>query len=311
MKVAIYVRLSEEDRDKIDRMQDSRSITNQKELLKNYCKDRNWDIYDIYCDDDYAGADRNRPQFKRLIKDASTGCIDIVLCKSLSRFTREIELVEKYIHGLFPLWGVRFISVVDNADSDDKKNKKARQITGLINEWYLEDMSENIKSVLTDRRKMGKHIGSFALYGYIKDKNNKGNIIPDKEAAETVRLIFKLYLEGYSMTNIASQLNNLNIPCPSEYKRLKGVKYKNSKSGKMWKYPAISSILRNEMYIGNMVQGKFESISYKTKLNRPVKKDKWLIVENTHEAIIDISTWNSVQMKLNSHSRRAESTGNL
>lgn len=113
------------------------------------------------------------------------------------------------------------------------------------------------------------------------------------------------------MSSIATQLNNLNIPCPSEYKRLKGIKYKNSKSGKLWRYPAISSILRNEMYIGNMVQGKFASISYKTKLNRPVKKDKWLIVENTHEAIIDISTWNSVQMKLNSHSRRAESTGNL
>ena len=311
MKVAIYVRLSEEDRDKTDNTQDSRSISNQKELLRNYCKERNWEIYDIYCDDDYAGADRNRPEFKKLIQDASKCLFDIVLCKSLSRFTREIELVEKYIHGLFPLWGIRFISVVDNTDSNDKRNKKARQITGLINEWYLEDMSENIKSVLTDRRKMGKHIGSFALYGYIKDKNNKGNIIPDKEAAETVRLIFKLYLEGYSMSSIATQLNNLNIPCPSEYKRLRGVKYKNSKSGKLWKYPAISSILRNEMYIGNMVQGKFESVSYKTKLNRPVKKDKWLIVENTHEPIIDKDTWNKVQTLLGSHSRRAESTGNL
>ena len=124
MKAAIYVRLSEEDRNKKDPCDDSRSISNQKELLKNYCLEQGWDVYDIYCDDDYAGADRNRPQFRRLIKDAEKGVFSIILCKTLSRFTREIELVEKYIHGLFPLWGIRFISVADNTDSDDRKSKK-------------------------------------------------------------------------------------------------------------------------------------------------------------------------------------------
>ncbi|MBQ3527984.1 MAG: recombinase family protein [Clostridia bacterium] len=311
MKVAIYVRLSEEDKNKINVCDESRSIANQKDLLKNYCTERRWKIYDIYCDEDYAGADRNRPQFKRLIKDAENRCFDIVLCKTLSRFTREIELVEKYIHGLFPLWGIRFISVVDNADSNDLKSKKARQISGLINEWYLEDMSENIKSVLTDRRKMGKHIGSFALYGYEKDKNERGKLIPDPSAAKTVKLIYKLYLEGYSMTKIANKLNEKNIPCPSEYKKVKGEKYTTSKSCRRWRYPAISQILRNEMYIGNMVQGKYRSVSYKTKINRPVPRDKWLIVENTHEPIIDKDTWNKVQTLLGSHSRRAESTGDL
>ncbi|MBQ4066284.1 MAG: recombinase family protein [Clostridia bacterium] len=311
MKAAIYVRLSEEDRNKKDPCDDSRSISNQKELLKNYCLEQGWDVYDIYCDDDYAGADRNRPQFRRLIKDAEKGVFSIILCKTLSRFTREIELVEKYIHGLFPLWGIRFISVADNTDSDDRKSKKARQISGLINEWYLEDMSDSIKSVLTDKRKAGKHIGSFALFGYKKDPSAPGHLLPDPEAAKAVRLIFSLYSKGLTMSAIARELNRLGIPSPREYKRLKGEKYKNSKSeANLWRYPAVASILKNQMYIGHMVQGKFASESYKTKRNRPLPKSCWYIVENTHEPLIDISLWNRVQSLL-SHSSRAESTGDL
>ena len=132
MKAAIYVRLSEEDKNKASKNEDSRSIRNQKELLKNYAAERGWNIYDIYCDEDYAGADRSRPQFRRLIKDAEHRRFDVILCKTLSRFTREIELLEKYVHGLFPLWGVRFISVADNTDSNDKKSKKAAKAAFLL-----------------------------------------------------------------------------------------------------------------------------------------------------------------------------------
>lgn len=119
-----------------------------------YCStpwSRGWELYNIYSDDDYAGADRRRPEFNRLLKDAEQHKFDIILCKTQSRFTRELELVEKYIHGLFPIWGIRFISIVDNADTANKGNKKSRQINGLVNEWYLEDMSENIRSVLTSQ----------------------------------------------------------------------------------------------------------------------------------------------------------------
>lgn len=122
---------------------------------------RGWDIYRIYSDDDYTGSDRRRPEFNRLLEDAEAHKFDIILCKTQSRFTRELELVEKYIHGLFPLWGIRFVSVVDNADTAIRGNKKSRQINGLVNEWYLEDMSENIRSVLTSRRQNGFHIGSL------------------------------------------------------------------------------------------------------------------------------------------------------
>ena len=152
MKAAIYCRLSEEDRNKQFETDDSNSIQNQKTMLVQYTVEQGWELYDIYSDDDYTGSDRKRPEFNRLLADAEKRKFDIILCKTQSRFTRELELVEKYIHGLFPIWGIRFISIVDNADTANKGNKKSRQINGLVNEWYLEDMSDNIRSVLTNRR---------------------------------------------------------------------------------------------------------------------------------------------------------------
>lgn len=297
MKVAIYCRLSAEDRIKQNEDDDSQSIQNQKSMLINYAIERGWDIYKIYSDDNYTGSDRNRPEFNNLLDDAKNRKFEIILCKTQSRFTRELELVEKYIHGLFPLWGIRFVSVVDNADSSNKGNKKARQINGLINEWYLEDMSENIKSVLTNKRKNGDHIGAFALYGYKKDPDKKGHLIIDEEAAAVVREVFTLFSQGYGKTAIARLLNDRGIPNPTEYKRLKGLRYKEapSKHNTLWQYFAISNMLHNEMYIGNMIQGRYGSVSYKTKQNKPRPKDQWYIVEGTHEPIIDTELWERVQ----------------
>ncbi len=297
MKIAIYCRLSEEDKNKVFETEDSESIQNQKSMLIQYAMERQWEIYSIYSDDDFAGADRNRPEFNRLLRDAEAGKFDIVLCKTQSRFTRELELVEKYIHGLFPRWGIRFISIVDNADTAIKGNKKSRQINGLVNEWYLEDMSENIRSVLTNKRKNGIHIGAFAVYGYKKDPDMKGHLIIDEEAAEVVREVFTLFSQGMGKTAIARYLNDNGIPNPTEYKRLKGLRYKQPKlkNSTLWKYSAISDMLINEMYIGNMVQGKYGSISYKTKENKPRLKDEWYRVEGTHEAIIDRDLWDTVQ----------------
>lgn len=140
-KVAIYCRLSEEDRNKQHETDDSNSIQNQKSMLIQYVLEQGWEVYNIYSDDDYTGSDRRRPEFNKLLNDAEHRKFDIILCKTQSRFTRELELVEKYIHGLFPIWGIRFISIVDNADTANKGNKKSRQINGLVNEWYLEDNS--------------------------------------------------------------------------------------------------------------------------------------------------------------------------
>ena len=297
MKVAIYCRLSEEDRNKQVETDDSNSIQNQKLMLSQYAIEQGWEIYRIYSDDDYTGSDRRRPEFNALLEDAKKRRFDIVLCKTQSRFTRELELVEKYIHGLFPLWGIRFVSIVDNADTANKGNKKSRQINGLVNEWYLEDMSENIKSVLTNRRVNGFHIGAFALYGYLKDPDQKGHLLIDEEAAAVVREVFTLFSQGYGKTAIARMLNDRGIPNPTEYKRLKGLRYQNPKTPQstLWKYFAISDMLVNEIYIGNMVQGKYGSVSYKTKQNRPRPREEWYIVEGTHEPIIDRVLWDKVQ----------------
>jgi len=297
MKTAIYCRLSEEDRNKNEKSDDSESIQNQKSMLLQYAMEREWDIYNIYSDDDYAGADRNRPAFRQLLDDAETGKFDVVLCKTQSRFTRELELVEKYIHGLFPQWGVRFVSIVDNADTEIKGNKKSRQINGLINEWYLEDMSENIRSVLTNRRQNGFHIGAFALYGYKKNPDKKGHLLIDEPAAVVVREVFSLFSQGWGKTTIARTLNDRGIPNPTEYKRLCDLRYKSPKThnSTLWKYFAISDMLVNEAYIGNMVQGKYGSASYKTKENKPRPKDKWIRVEGTHEPIIGQGLWDRVQ----------------
>ena len=313
MKVAIYCRLSDEDRDKLFEHDDSASIQNQKAMLIKYASSNGWVLHDIYSDDDYAGSDRRRPEFNRLIVDATARKFDIVLCKSQSRFTREMELVEKYIHGLFPRLGIRFISLVDNADTDNKGNKKARQINGLVNEWFLEELSDNIRAVLTTRREHGLHIGSFAPYGYMKDPDHKGHLIIDPEAAIIVREIFSLYLQGKGKETIAKILNEREIPNPTEYKRLHGFNTNRAgKSSTLWSYFSVTNILTNEVYIGNMVQGKSGVISYKIQEKVAFPEEQWIVVKGTHEPIIDHDTWEKVQKKIKkkaTHPRSSEPEG--
>lgn len=286
----LYVRLSDEDRNKVGD-EDSESIQNQKNMLVEYAIKNNWKIYDIYSDDDYSGADEaiSRPEFQRLMKDAQAGKIDIVLAKSQSRFTRDMEYVERILHKEFIRWHIRFVSITDNADTAVKGNKKSRQINGLVNEWYVEDLSENIKAAFAIKRKMGQFIGAFVAYGYLRDPQNKNHLIIDPVAAAVVQEIFKLYLEGYGLTRIAQKLNSRGLPCPAEYKRLQGLNYvprQRGERGRIWRSSSINVILKNQIYTGDMVQGKTGTISYKN--SKKVKKDRneWFIVPNTHEPII-------------------------
>ena len=303
-KVGVYCRLSDEDKDKRSVNDDSDSIQNQKSMLLKYALTNGWDVVDIYSDDDYSGAGVYRPDFERLIKDCESGRINLVLCKTQSRFSRDMEIIEKYLHNKFPLWGVRFISIVDNADTTVRGNKKARQINGLINEWYLEDLSDNIKKSLGNKRDDGLFMGSFAPYGYKKDPENKHKLIIDEVAAEVVRKIFELYKNGIGYHRIAKMLDEEKIPTPSIYKRQTGSNFVCSNldySKALWLNDTIARMLRNEVYIGKLVQGKTTSISYKNKKFRPVEKDNWSIKENAHEPIIDMDTWITVQQRLGTH----------
>ncbi len=156
-KAAIYCRLRE-DVDKLNIGDDSESILNQKLLLMDYAKKHDMQIYKIYSDDDYSGADKDRPEWNKMLRDAEKGEFSIIICKTQSRFTREMGMVEKYIHGIFAEWGIRFIGVIDNVDTSIKGNKKSRQINGLINEWYLEDLSENIKTIFRKKWRMANFL---------------------------------------------------------------------------------------------------------------------------------------------------------
>ncbi|MEG1850355.1 MAG: recombinase family protein, partial [Oscillospiraceae bacterium] len=196
----------------------SESIQNQKSLLIKYAVEKGWDIYKIYCDEDFSGADSQRPDFNLMLTAAEGRKFNVVLCKTQSRFTRDMELVEKYIHGKFPLWGIRFVAIADNVDTDVKGNKKARQINGLINEWYLEDLSENIRMVLDSKRRDGQYIGGFPLYGYRADPADKHHLVIDQEAATVVRQIFQWSLEGEGKQRIAARLNAQGVPSPTKYK---------------------------------------------------------------------------------------------
>lgn len=310
LKVALYLRLSKEDRNKIRKEDESESIINQQNMLLDYCKDREWLVYDIYNDEDFSGSDRDRPDFNRMIEDAREHKFEAVICKTLSRFARDVEVIEKYINGLFPIWGIRFISIVDNNDSTDKSNRKSRQINSLVDQWYLEDLSENIRATLSNKRKNGLWVGAFAPYGYVKDPNNKNHLIIDDEAAEVVRYVFDLYLQGYGVTTIARKLNDEKIPNPATYKQQHNQPFQcsNKKCSDIWHTYSVQRMISNEIYIGNTVQGMQENVSYKSKKKRAKPRENWDIVEGTHEAIVDKGTWERVQ-RLRESKPKSSKTG--
>ena len=302
-KCAIYTRLSKEDEDK--QQPESESIQNQKSLLTRYAVDQGWDIYGLFCDEDFSGVDSQRPDFNRMIEAARQKKFQIILCKSQSRFTRDMELVEKYIHGLFPIWGIRFVALADNADTAVKGNKKARQINGLVNEWYLEDLSENVRMVFDLKRKEGKYIGGFPIYGYRKDPADKNHIVIDPEAAEVVRQIYQWSLEGRGRQSIACLLNQRGVPNPTRYKAERGwtCNHPIKNDFGLWNKVTVGRILTNEMYTGVMIQGRRKKVSYKSKLIIDVPEEQWYRVEGTHEAIIDRATFEAVQRGLKLRAR--------
>ena len=259
--------------------------------------ERGWDIYHIYCDEDYSGADRLRPDFNRMIQAAKEKQFQIILCKSQSRFTRDMELVEKYIHGLFPIWGIRFIAVADNADTEVKGNKKARQINSLVNEWYSEELSENIRAVFRRKMEAGQFLGNYAPYGYRKDPCCRHHLIPDAETAPVVEKIYDLYLSGLSCKMIGERLTAQGIPPPSEMKRARGEDL-GRRSSAAWSKGTIRKILQNPVYLGHMVQGKEEKISFKEKKTRELPRNQWIVVEHTHEAIIKEEIFGDVKKRM-------------
>ncbi len=314
LRVGIYLRLSNEDRDKINKDDNSESIKNQRNMLNQYIeKHPEFVLTKEYCDEDLSGAGTYRPEFERLIRDCENKKLDIVLCKSQSRFSRDMEIVEKYINNKFKEWNIRFIGLSDNADTDNSGNKKSRQINGLVNEWYLEDVSNNIRSAFHSKMKQGEFISPFASFGYEVSKENNNKLVVDPVAAEVVKKIYNLYLTGLGFTGIAKYLNNKKIPSPSLYKYRKGIKL-NVVSNKpreeiKWTTNAVKTILTNEVYLGHLIQGKRTTVSYKNHKIKKKDKSEWIRIENTHEAIIDKEIFKKVQNNIKERTKSIKNTG--
>ena len=302
-KVGVYCRLSSEDGDNAE----SDSIGNQRQIIKDFLKkEENIVIVDYYSDDGYSGTTFNRPEFKRLFNALTSGDINTIIVKDLSRFGRNYIGVGNYIEQIFPLYNTRFIAVNDNIDSykDPKSiNNVIVPFKNLMNDEYARDISQKVRSVLLNKSKNGEWVGGTCPYGYKKNPDNIHQLIIDEEEAPVVRKIFKMAVDGDGHIKIAKFLNDNGILCRKEVQRRK--KYNLSMNAEdeeivyHWSTSTIGKMVTSEIYIGNLVWNRTGSISYKDhrQIYRP--KSEWNIVEGTHEPIISNEEFNKIQEIIN------------
>lgn len=289
-KVGIYIRLSQEDSDKKFES-DSESVINQRNILKTYIENNNYILEEEYIDDGYSGTNFDRPGFKRMIQDIRNKKINMVIVKDLSRLGRDHVMTGYFIETFFPENRIRFISIMENYDSF--KNQPSNDSSTFIvacNDYYSKQNSYKVRDVLRSKKMAGDFVGSRPSYGYMRDPNNKGHLIPDPETADNVRNIFRWFSSGMSMNDIADKLNNAGVLTPSAYKNLPGKLMK-------WNAKSVKTILINRIYTGDMVQNKETKISYKSKKKVYVPESNWIVVENTHEPLVDKSTFNEINNK--------------
>ena len=293
--VGLYIRLSREDNDK-NLM--SESITNQKSLLTQYVKENNLKLVDIYIDDGYSGTNFDRPAFKKMIDDILKGKINMVITKDMSRLGRDYigtgELIEKF----FPIHKVRYLAVTDNIDTYlDSSNNDIAPFKAIMNDMYAKDISKKIKSSLRAKQKEGKWVGGRTPFGYIQDPNNKNKLIIFEEQAVIVRRIFDMCLEGLSFYKIALRLTNEKVKTPAEYYSFEWKNNYHLNYG-LWHAKTIRDILTNRMYIGDLVQNKRNKVNYKVKKIIKNNPENYIVVENTHEPIIEKEIFYEVQKRI-------------
>ena len=302
-----YIRLSKEDLKK--GKDNSNSVKNQRDLLNDFYQKHIEEFESVseYVDDGHTGTDANREDFQRLLADVMSGKINCVVVKDLSRFARNYSDAGSLIDNLFVQMGVRFISLAENVDSftnPDSVSNIIVPITNVMNDNYCYQTSKKIRQVFDYKRRNGQYIGAFAPYGYIKHPKDKHKLIVDPDAAETVKLIFSLFLQGTSKRAIALHLNEHGVPSPSAYKLLKGLPVSTRGYDEpMWGGRMIHAILTNPTYTGDLAQGRSRVKSYKVHQIETVPREEWVEVAGTHEAIIDYETFDKVQALLKRDTR--------
>ena len=298
-----YLRLSREDGDRAE----SDSIANQRKLLEQYLSAHpELNLIGFYQDDGYTGTSFNRPAFRRMEADIEAGRINCVLVKDLSRFGRDYIEMGRYLERVFPAQGVRFIAVNDHVDSQQGRYDMLLPMKNIFNTQYARDISDKVRSAIHTKQQRGEFVGAFPSYGYQKDPANHSHLVIDPAAAQVVRRIFDLFEQGWGKIKIAKQLNAEGIPSPSEYKRILGERYHNGRKidqTTYWTYATVHRILQNQMYAGNMEQGR----NYRPTMHgKAVQLDRseWTVVSDTHEAIIGAEQWERVQALLRKRTRQ-------
>lgn len=289
-----YVRLSVLDGHQCD----SDSIENQEALVRAYVEsDPSLSLFSVYSDNGETGVDFERDDFERLLDDIRAGKVDCVIVKDLSRFGRNYIEAGEYLEKIFPFMGVRFIAVNDGYDSIDPAASDSLSIhlKNLVNDVYARDISQKICPVLQEKQERGEFIGNWAAYGYLKSAEDKHRLVVDEETAPVVRDIFQWRLIGMDYQEIAKRLTELGIPSPSRYRFEKGMVKSKRFAASVWTGQVIKNMVRSEVYLGHVVQGKTRKALWKGQKRTTQPREKWTVVKNTHEAIIDRQTFDEVQ----------------
>lgn len=288
-KAAAYIRLSKED----EKEGESESIINQRELIKKYVEENKLGECEFYVDDGYSGGNFERPQFKELIREIEKGKICTVITKDTSRLGRDFIETSHYMFKYFPEHNIRYIAILENFDTVNPNGvEDIIPFQTIINDWYLKDISKKIKSVRQNKMRQGLYMGSTVPYGYKRAKENNCKFEVDEYSSRIVKRIFKMRLEGITPTMIARELSNEKIEPPSIYY---GKNINKTYTTYLWGISTINQILENQIYIGNLVQRKFDKVNYKSKKKVKLAEDEWIVVENFVEPLISKEVFENVQ----------------
>lgn len=312
-RTGIYVRLSREDREKGE----SNSITSQKAICMEYISHHpDLELVEIYDEDDgYTGTNMERPGFQRMLQDMRTGKIDCAISKDLSRFSRNYIDAGNYLEKIFPSLGIRYIAINDQYDSlmpGSASDSITLPFKNLVNDIYCRDISVKIRTNLEAKRRKGEYVGSFTPYGYSKSPEDKNRLIIDEPAAEIVTMIFGMFKDGFSILRIAQRLNQSGVPTPMEHKRMQGVNFRTvfrCRDNPKWEYNTVARILKNEVYLGNLTQGKRGTPNHKVHDIRLKDESDWVRVEAAHEPLISAADFFAVAELMKRDMRAAEENG--
>lgn len=284
---------------------ESESIKNQRDLLQQFLakSQENFDYVDEYSDDGFTGSNFNRPSWERLLADIEHKKVDTIITKDLSRMGRDYISMGEYIERIFPERGIRYIAINDDIDTlYETPGLDFLQFKLMFNDYYLKDTSKKIRKVVRVKKENGQFLGWKAVYGYIKDPNDKHKLLVDENVRHIIERMFNLVLEGKSPRQIANMFSMEKIPTPSVYANLnRGLK---STAYELWCPRTVGEMLNNQTYIGNLTQGRRKKLNYKSKKEIRTSKEDWIIVENTHEPIIDKKIFDTVQTLLKSNKNK-------